>query len=168
MGESAVLTLLRESVRERTAQIEAAVKDWPCRRGCDYCCRHLAAQPLLTIDEWDALRVHIESLDVDTQREIQSRYDELESGSPPIICPFLHRTRGECHVYPARPLACRSYGFYVERGRGLYCGQIEERVESGDFDGLIWGNHETVEARLEAIGPRRPLLEWLRDSRYPQ
>jgi Fe-S-cluster containining protein len=123
---------------------------------------------LLTADEWNTLRTQIDRLPRETQRAIELRYEELERSSGPLTCPFLDRNNGECLVYPARPIQCRSYGYYVERDRGLYCGQIQERVERGDFDSVIWGNHESVEAGLESIGPRHPLLEWVRHSRYPQ
>ena len=55
------------------------------------------------------------------------------------ICPFLDREAGSCLIYDHRPVACRTYGFYVERDRGLYCGQIESRVNSGEFGGCRLG-----------------------------
>jgi Fe-S-cluster containining protein len=63
-------------------------------------------------------------------------------------------------VYEHRPVACRTYGFYVERDQGLYCGQIRERVDAGELADVVWGNQELVDRQLDSLGPRLGLREW--------
>ena len=63
-----------------------------------------------------------------------------------------------CLIYEARPVACRTYGFYVERDAVLGCSRIEAVArEQAD---ILWGNHEAIADRL---GPTRDLSDWLRD-----
>ena len=75
----------------------------------------------------------------------------------PVTCPLLDPQSGACPVYAARPLACRSYGFYVERDTGLYCAEIEARVAAGAYPEVIWGHQGRLETRLAALGETRPL-----------
>jgi Fe-S-cluster containining protein len=63
-------------------------------------------------------------------------------------------------VYSSRPVACRTYGFYVERDGGLYCGMIQSHVENGDYADVVWGNNAAIESALTALGPSRSLVEW--------
>ena len=76
--------------------------------------------------------------------------------SPPVTCPLLDPASGACPVYAARPIACRSYGFYVERDKGLYCSEIQNRVASGAYDDVIWGNHQAIDTTLGGLGKPRP------------
>lgn len=141
-----VLRILDNEIAARcTATLEQHV-DWPCRRGCDYCCRHLAAEPQLTEPEFARLA----PLVTDAMRERAQRL-----AGPPYECPLLED--GACGVYEARPIACRTYGFYVDRDKGLYCGQIGGR----DLSGVVWGNQVAVDRRLDELGERRPLSEWI-------
>ena len=73
---------------------------------------------------------------------------------------MLDQTEGACPVYAQRPVACRTYGFYVQRELGLYCGDIEARVAGGELGGVVWGNHDAVDQALGALGEVRPLTEW--------
>jgi Fe-S-cluster containining protein len=63
-------------------------------------------------------------------------------------------------VYAYRPVACRTYGFYVQRDKGLYCKDIETRVANGDWSGVVWGNQDPVDRRLGGLGDARDLTEW--------
>ena len=63
-------------------------------------------------------------------------------------------------VYAHRPVACRTYGFYVQRDKGLYCQDIESRVAQGDWATVIWGNHDVIDRQLNALGDSRDLTEW--------
>ena len=63
-------------------------------------------------------------------------------------------------VYVHRPVACRTYGFYVQRDQGLYCKGIESRVADGDWADVIWGNQDSIDRRLSALGDSRDLTEW--------
>lgn len=67
----------------------------------------------------------------------------------PFVCPFLDRVSGACPVYAQRPVACRTYGFYVQRGRGVYCREIELRELTGWR--VMW-NIDAVDACLTGLG----------------
>ncbi len=70
--------------------------------------------------------------------EAEARLVLSALGSAPYTCSFLDPAVGSCLIYAYRPIACRTYGFYVdERGTGLYCGIIRERVEAGEFSETI-------------------------------
>lgn len=144
-----VLRILDNEIAARCDATMAQVSDWPCRRGCDYCCRHLADEPRLTRAEW-------ERLDPAVTEAMLERVARLDG--PPYVCPFLDQ--GACGVYAVRPMACRTYGFYVEREQGLYCGQIRERVERGELGDVVWGNQSVVERELDELGERIPLRVW--------
>lgn len=60
-----------------------------------------------------------------------------------------------------RPMACRTYGFYVSRGTGNWCHLILGLVEQhGDGD-IVWGNQDAMEDTLARLsGDTVPLLEW--------
>jgi Fe-S-cluster containining protein len=83
-----------------------------------------------------------------------------EQSSRPIICPMLDQSAGSCMVYAYRPIACRTYGFYVQRDKGLYCKDIEARVEKGDWSGVVWGNQDAIDRRLSSLGKVRDLTDW--------
>jgi uncharacterized protein len=78
---------------------------------------------------------------------------------------MLDRQDGACLVYAARPIACRTYGYYVQRGVGVYCLDIESEVKQGGFQDVIWGNQDVIDRDQARLGPLRSLDEWLdRDS----
>ena len=80
--------------------------------------------------------------------------------SRPLVCSMLDEMEGACPVYAQRPVACRTYGFYVQRALGLYCGDIEARVAGGELGDVVWGNHDAVDKALGALGEVRALTEW--------
>src|SRR5208337_2988655 len=147
-----------------TREIAASQSDWPCRRGCDTCCRRLADVPRLTHAEWNLVEDGLAHLPQHLQLAIAGRIGELIPSAPHHICPFLDRDAASCLIYNHRPTACRTYGFYVERDRGLYCRQIEERVDSGELADVVWGNVAGVESRLDALGERIAINIWFNDS----
>lgn len=109
----------------------------------------------MTEPEWQHVQSAIGKLSEEQQHEIQSRLAALRQDTTrPITCPFLHE--GACSIYEARPIACRTYGFYVERDKGLYCGIIEQL----DTTDVVWGNAVSVDEAMTAFGPTRTLLEW--------
>ena len=73
------------------------------------------------------------------------------------MCPFLED--GACLVYEVRPVACRTYGFYVDRDGGQYC----ELVGALNAD-VVWGNGASVDVDLGALGARRDLVSWWKSS----
>lgn len=152
---------LHVDIDERVARIRQHAVDWPCAKGCDSCCRQLADVPQLTAAEWDGLRTALATLPAQQRAEIRWRMAELPTDRPPrLTCPLLDPASGACPVYAQRPVACRTYGFYVQRDKGLYCADIEARVTQGELSEVIWGNHEVVERQLASLGETRSLSDW--------
>ena len=77
-----------------------------------------------------------------------------------MVCPLLDESSGACPVYAQRPVACCSYGFFVQRDLGLYCHDIEKLVAEGALSDVVWGNHDAIDHRLAGFGETRPLTEW--------
>jgi len=155
------LTQLHADIEARVQAIRGGHPDWLCRMGCDGCCRRLAEIPRLTEAEWDLLREGLAALPPEQLREIGRNITALaEQTSRPIVCPLLDQSAGACRVYAHRPVACRTYGFYVQRDKGLYCKDIESRVAGGDWAEVVWGNQDTIDRRLSGLGDSRDLTEW--------
>ena len=155
------LTELHDDIDERVSAIRLENPDWLCRMGCDGCCHRLAQIPELTIAEWTLFREGFATLSDEKQQEIRQNVATLSSQSPrSIVCPMLDKAAGACLIYAYRPVACRTYGFYVERDKGLYCHDIELRVEQGELNNVVWGNHDTVNRHLDKLGDKRNLVEW--------
>jgi Fe-S-cluster containining protein len=145
-------------IHARAAAIAASAPPWPCRKGCDRCCRRLAAVPRLTTPEWELLQEGLARLAPALRAQIGARIRSLGS-EPPVVCPFLDQAGGACLVYECRPVACRTYGFYVARDGGLYCREILARAGGGECEGVVWGNAAAVERTLDELGPRVDLRE---------
>lgn len=149
-------------------EIDARVKamreerpDWPCAKGCDQCCRHLAAIPRLTAVEWQCLQEGLSMLPAGRLNEVRQSLQILtDKPAPPVVCPLLEPETGICPVYAHRPVACRTYGFYVQREAGLYCRDLEQRVAEGAFDAVIWGNQNAIDRDLARLGEVKLLTEW--------
>lgn len=155
------LALLHEDISMRVGTIREQNPEWPCRSGCDNCCRRLAEIPELTAAEWDLLREGLALLSREQQLEIQRQMAVLAAAPlRPITCPMLHAASGTCQVYAHRPIACRTYGFYVQRNFGLYCTEIEKKVANGAWTAVVWGNQDAIDQRLRRMGETRPLTEW--------
>lgn len=155
---------LFEEIDTRVQNIRGQQAQWPCRRGCDLCCHRLADIPLLTLAEWETLRTGLAELPVEQLAEIRLELEAISRQSArPIVCPMLDRTLGACRVYAYRPVACRTYGFYVQRDLGLYCQEIEAHVVQGDYAAVIWGNQDAVDQRLKNLGEQRELTAWFAD-----
>lgn len=155
------LNELHADIDRRVQSIRDGGAEWPCAKGCDQCCRRLAEIPSLTRAEWELLREGLAALPAAQRDEIGQRIVALAASQErPVTCPFLDRDSGACPVYPFRPVACRTYGFYVQRDRGLYCGEIESRVAAGELMHVVWGNHDAIDRSLAALGEARPLTDW--------
>lgn len=155
------LAQLHVDIEARVQLIRNGNPDWLCGFGCDGCCRRLAEIPLLTAAEWDLLWEGLTALPQEQFQEIGRNIAAL-AGQPsyPIVCPMLNRSAGACRVYAHRPAACRTYGFYVQRDKGLYCKDIESRVAGGDWAEVIWGSQDAIDRRLSGLGETRELTEW--------
>lgn len=155
------LTQLHADIEARVQSIRDDNIDWLCRVGCDGCCHRLAEVPRLTAAEWDWLRDGLSTLPVERLREIGQNIAALaEQSSRPIVCPLLDQSVGACLIYAHRPVACRTYGFYVQRDQGLYCKDIESRVTGGMWAEVVWGNHDAIDRRLCCLGETLNLTEW--------
>jgi Fe-S-cluster containining protein len=154
-----LLLQIREDIRQRCDEIALARGGWPCRKGCDECCRKLAAAPRITREEWAAIAGAIGELAGDSAARVRERIRASRGMGRPVVCPLLDADSGTCLVYEARPVACRAYGFSMERGEVLGCGRIE--AISRESSGVVWGNHEAVEEQLRRLGPAEELAAWL-------
>jgi uncharacterized protein len=157
------LTDLYRRVEERVSSITGSHAWWPCRKGCDHCCRHLAAPLTVTRWEWAYLWEGFQTLPPEAQVEIRAHVAEMErtGARRPYTCPFLDRESGGCRVYAHRPLACRTYGFYVSRGTGNWCHFIRGLLDQHGEGDLLWGNQDALEDTLERLsGATLSLFEW--------
>lgn len=109
----------------------------------------------LSRPEWERLAAYVTKLDVETRSTFASRIDEQR------VCALLDRATGACSVYPVRPIACRSYGFYLARDGGRWCSAVEQT--EGLTDAVVLGNHDALDRELSALGETRTLAEWWRE-----
>ena len=155
------LRSLHTDIDTRVQSIREDRADWPCAKGCDRCCHELADVPQLTETEWVLLREGLAALPDEQLAAIRAEIARLaEDQSRPVTCPLLDRTSGACPVYLQRPVACRTYGFYVQRDLGLYCSDIETRVAAKTLDDVVWGNQDAIDRALAALGDKRSLVKW--------
>lgn len=146
---------IQEETRRRALAIERAHEGWPCRKGCADCCRQLAEPPRVTGAEWELLAAAIDRLPAEVRERIREGTGR--------VCPLLDQEAGACLVYEARPVACRAYGFYAERGKVLGCERIEALAEAEPD--VVWGNHTALEEDVRLLGEAAPLAEWLARER---
>jgi len=161
-SENALVTGLHQiqtAVQLRAEEIASAHGDWPCRKGCDDCCRHLAAVPRVAGPEWDLIAAALEVLPGNVADLARQRIKDSESATRPVICPLLDREAGTCLVYDSRPVVCRAYGFYAERQYVLGCSRIESVGQ--EAPDVVWGNHAAVEEELRSLGPAAEFWQWL-------
>ena len=162
MNETTTLSRLNADIELRVLAIRASYPQWPCGKGCAGCCRRLADVPQLTAAEWSLLQEGLATLPAERLVEIHRDLTALaDRGEHTIVCSLLDLSTNACPVYAHRPVACRSYGFYVQRNKGLYCADIEAQVADGIMDDVVWGNHDAIDHRLADLGEARPLSDWL-------
>jgi Fe-S-cluster containining protein len=150
---------IQSAVHQRTRAIVSAHSAWPCRKGCDDCCRSLASAPRITRAEWLLIASALDALPSQTADAARCRIEASASASRPVVCPLLDTASGACLIYDARPIACRAYGFYAERQAVLGCARIESIA--AQWPEVVWGNHTALEDRLSLFGPAATLAEWL-------
>lgn len=155
------LSRIHADIDERVSTIRSGHPDWLCGKGCDGCCRRLAELPRLTGAEWELLRPALAALPgerlAEIRRDVAARAGQ---SAGPVICPLLDHASGACPVYAQRPVACRSYGFYVQRDLGLYCRDIEAQVAAGSLADVVWGNHDVLDRQVAETGEAHPLDYW--------
>lgn len=155
------LPVLYQAIEHRVAAIREVHDWWPCRRGCDHCCRNLGEPLSLTRMEFETLWAEVERLDSDARAEIEQRIAAL-GPTGPWICPFLDRDSGACRVYAGRPAACRSYGYYASREADKWCGLVDEALEEHGHPPIVWGNQAALDVELERrFGERVGVAQWI-------
>lgn len=155
------LSQLHFDIENRVQSIRENQPDWLCGKGCDNCCRRLARVPQLTEAEWVFLQEGLAALAPEHLQSIRREITILANNpTSPVVCPLLDRTTGACPVYAHRPVACRTYGFFVQRDNGLYCQDIEAKVADGALPEVVWGNHDAIDRSLLDFGETRGLTEW--------
>lgn len=159
------LPLLDARIEARASATREAHPWWPCREGCDRCCRSLPHLPTISRPEWDRLKDALDRLAPEVHAAIVRRTkEEAMKAGEKVICPMLDRERGSCLVYEARPIACRTYGFYVERDGGLHCTDVAAAVAENDAeDAVVWGNGEAIADELRAL-ETQPLGTWMQSA----
>jgi Fe-S-cluster containining protein len=140
------LIQIQQDVQSRVESIAALHGNWPCRKGCDDCCRNLAREPRVSDEEWALISSALQALPAEVAEAAHQRMRQPFER----ICPLLDRDAGACLIYEARPVVCRAYGFYAERGDVLGCGRIE--TVARETSEIIWGNHAALMTRLEELG----------------
>lgn len=158
------LTELHDDIDRRVHSIRENNADWLCGKGCDNCCKRLADVPQLTAAEWALLREGLTRLPTERLQAISKKMTAIACTTQrPVICPLLDHGTGACPVYHYRPVACRTYGFYMQRDLGLFCRDIEKRVADGALPNVVWGNHDAIDHRLASLGDSRALTAWFAD-----
>lgn len=152
-----LLHRLDERIETRVQAIRKERDWWPCQRGCDHCCRHLAHPPELTAAEWERVDKAIALLPTSEQVMVEQRINtllqQIDQGtlSSQVLCPYLNEQEGACRIYASRPIACRTYGFFVARDYDQYCKQIETEIHDRGEDAIVWGNAEAIRNDIEQI-----------------
>ncbi len=155
------LVQLQTDIDARVKVIRDAYPNWLCGKGCGGCCQRLAEIPQLTAAEWELLREALQALPRERLDAIRRDVANLAvQTSRPLVCPLLDQVTQSCPVYAQRPVACRTYGFYVQRDQGVYCREIEAQVAQGDLADVVWGNHAVIEQQQGELGESRSLTEW--------
>lgn len=156
------LKVLDDDVEARVTAIRQEHPDWPCAAGCSACCRALAAPMALTEAEWIRLERTMEALP--DRANVRARLSEWTADVPDArTCKFLDTKQGLCRVYAARPVDCRTYGYYVAAdGEGRWCGQIQARP---DLDAVVWGHEGSLDRRRGWL--RLTYSEWRKLGRPP-
>ena len=170
----------QQSLQHLDAQIEARVhairagRDWwPCRRGCDACCRHLAHPPELSPAEWTRVDAAVASLPTPIQAVVEQKLEALlrhsvEQTLSAVVCPYLDEQEGACRIYDSRPIACRAYGFFVARDHDQYCDQIETAVNDRGEVAIVWGHAEALHQDVARLsGPPITFATHYRDRLKP-
>jgi Fe-S-cluster containining protein len=121
--------------------------------------------PQIAQEEWKGIAAALGALPAPAAKAVRSRIRDSAGGARPVVCPLLDTGSGTCLVYEARPIACRAYGFYAERHGVLGCARIESIGDK--FPDVVWGNHAALEERLNSLGPKKTLSEWLTQIDFP-
>jgi len=151
---------LKHSIQTTIDNILLQYNNWPCNKGCDYCCNNIEHMPYLTIEEIEMLNEGIKLLDKHVIENIKVKIKNLNEHFTHFKCPFIS-SEGHCLVYDHRPIACRTYGFYISninKSKGLFCYKIQELESSNKLNHIIWGNYNVISTQLESMGKQIPII----------
>jgi Fe-S-cluster containining protein len=97
-----------------------------------------------------ALPIPIQAM---VQQRIEALLEQVVEQGPgsTVVCPYLDEQEGACRIYDSRPLACRTYGFFVTRDHNQYCEQIETEVNNRREEAIVWGNAEAIRHDLNRM-----------------
>ncbi len=164
------LAQIYDEIEHRVSSAQAEKPIWPCRKGCDLCCRRLAHVPEVTAVEWQKMQLGIQQLPLDIQTEVAHKIKSLKGHQEGFVtCPLLDEEAGACRIYEHRPAACRMYGFYVSRRNNQWCQEIEDLFQAGELDGVTFGNYAAMKRTLgEQFGDVYPITIWFEKSTQDQ
>lgn len=153
-------------IEQRVQAAQAEKPAWPCKKGCDLCCRRLAHPPEVTAVEWQRLHKAIQQFPFDTRTDVEQKIVALADHQQGFVtCPMLDEEAGACRVYDSRPAACRMYGFYVSRRNNQWCQQIEDLFQAGALDGVTFGNHSAMNRQLQQqFGDIKSIVDWFLEA----
>lgn len=156
-----LLDSLRAKVEARSRATQQEHAFWPCTRGCDHCCRTLPSLPNVTRTEWEEMRAAMSRMPPNLRASIEARIRNAPARGP-LTCPLLDEAEGTCRIYEARPIACRTYGFYTEWDAGLHCDEVTRAVRDHDAEErVVWGNGEAIAEDMKPLGETKTLDVWL-------
>ncbi len=93
----------------------------PCN-GCNMCCTSSASQGATAL-EYDYMKEYLVNSgrspeELDKFRDYVGKVRDTSTGKLLYSnCPFYNFTEKNCNIYPARPLSCRTFGYFIKEGR---------------------------------------------------
>ncbi len=93
----------------------------PCN-GCSMCCTSSASQGATAL-EYDYIKQYLVNSgrspeELDRFKDYVSKVIDTSTGNLLYNnCPFYNLTDKCCTIYPARPLSCRTFGYFIKEGR---------------------------------------------------
>ncbi|MBK8251340.1 MAG: YkgJ family cysteine cluster protein [Polyangiaceae bacterium] len=175
------LAVLYSDISTRTQTIAAEHTWWPCKKGCDSCCKNLAAPPAFTPLEWEVLWEEFTQLPLATQHLVRDRVAQLapnptpgpvptpgavattpaQGENPPLNThPPTTEPRYTCPFLNVESGACLVYASRpaICRTYGFYVQRYEGNWcnqilhEVTHREQLVlWGNQETVDSTLRRL-----------------
>ncbi len=142
------LDAFTEAVRRRHAN------GLNCRPQCDGCCHRQFGVFRL---EASMMRRAFEALPADRRRQVEQRALSYEANPAAPTAPCVFIEAGQCEVYAARPIICRSQGLPLLSAEILsaqhldWCPLNFEGFEPADFDAGAILNLDTVNRLLAAL-----------------
>lgn len=184
------LTDLYRHIDEQARQVHATYPFWPCRDRCDVldgrnCCHHSLFPVSKT--EWERVHPVLKAMPVAVRTQIYAsarkivKQLKMTRGTdfPSLFkthhqelapCPFLVNNR--CSVYEARPIICRSFGYFAdppssENPSGSYnwCTEVGRTVQTRGVTRVPSWSRLSERMVNVLSAPVRPLAAWIEESK---